>query len=63
MDNKTAMYWVAIIQQAKRGSKQAVKLLKQEDQAREELNLPTLMEDLEKKADKVNEGNWLLLED
>ena len=49
MDNKTAMYWVAIIQQAKKGSKKAVKLLKQEDQAREELNLPTLMEDLERK--------------
>ena len=53
MDNSEAMYWLAILQQANEGSKEAMELLCQENEVRAELEQPTIQEELKVLADKV----------
>ena len=47
MDNKEAMYWLAILQQANSGSKEAQEMLQQENELRTETGQPTVQEALE----------------
>ena len=47
MDNKEAMYWLAILQQANDGSKEAQEMLQQENELRTESGQPTVQEELE----------------
>lgn len=53
MDNLEAMYWLAIIQQAKEGDKEAQELLRQEDEFRTETGQPTVQEALRQKAEQA----------
>ena len=46
MDNKEAMYWLAILQQANDGSKEAQEMLRQENELRTESGQPTVQEAL-----------------
>ena len=46
MDNKEAMYWLAILQQANEGSKEAQEMLQQENELRTESGQPTVQEAL-----------------
>ena len=53
MDNGEAMYWLAIIQQANEGSKEAKEMLRQENELRVESGRPTVQEALKQKADQA----------
>lgn len=53
MDNLEAMYWLAIVQQAKEGDKEAQELLRQEDEFRTEAGQPTVQEALRQKAEQA----------
>ena len=45
MDNSEAMYWLAVVQQANKGDKEAMEVLRQEDEVRtEQGQLSVLME-------------------
>lgn len=46
MDNLEAMYWLAIIQQANEGDKEAQEMLQQENELRTETGQPTVQEAL-----------------
>ncbi len=46
MDNKEAMFWLAILQQANEGSKEAQEMLQQENELRVESGQPTVQEAL-----------------
>ena len=46
MDNSEAMYWLAIVQQANEGSKEAQEMLQQENELRVESGQPTVQEAL-----------------
>ena len=46
MDNKEAMFWLAILQQANEGSREAQKMLRQENELRTETGQPTVQEAL-----------------
>ena len=46
MDNSEAMYWLAILQQANEGSKEAQEMLQQENELRTESGQPTVQEAL-----------------
>ena len=46
MDNSEAMYWLAILQQANEGSKEAQEMLQQENELRTENGQPTVQEEL-----------------
>lgn len=46
MDNKEAMFWLAILQQANGGSKEAQEMLQQENELRTESGQPTVQEAL-----------------
>ena len=46
MDNKEAMFWLAILQQANEGSKEAQEMLQQENELRTESGQPTVQEAL-----------------
>ena len=46
MDNKEAMYWLAILQQANDGSSEAQEMLRQENELRTESGQPTVQEAL-----------------
>ena len=46
MDNKEAMYWVAVMRQANQGDREAQELLIQTDEARKENGLPSVREEL-----------------
>ena len=50
MDNSEAMYWLAIVQQANEGSKEAQEMLQQENELRVENGQPTVQEALKQKA-------------
>ena len=55
MDNSEAMYWLAIVQQANEGSKEAQEMLQQENELRVESGLPTVQEALKQKAQQAAE--------
>ena len=55
MDNSEAMYWLAIVQQANEGSKEAQEMLQQENELRVECGLPTVQEALKQKAQQAAE--------
>ena len=46
MDNNEAMYWLAILQQANEGSKEAMELLRQENELRTEMGQLMIQEEL-----------------
>ena len=46
MDNKEVMFWLAILQQANEGSKEAQEMLLQENELRTESGQPTVQEAL-----------------
>ena len=46
MDNKEAMYWLAIIQQAKKGEQEAMEILRQEDEVRISMGQKPIKEEL-----------------
>ena len=46
MDNKEAMYWLAIIQQAKKGEQEAMEMLRQEDEVRISMGQKPIKEEL-----------------
>lgn len=46
MDNKEVMFWLAILQQANEGSKEAQEMLQQENELRAESGQPTVQEAL-----------------
>ena len=46
MDNKEEMFWLAILQQANEGSKEAQEMLQQENELRTESGQPTVQEAL-----------------
>lgn len=46
MDKFEAMYWVAILREAAKGDEEAAEMLRQENEARTESNLPTVQEEL-----------------
>ena len=46
MDNKEVMFWLAILQQANEGSKEAQEMLQQENELRVESGQPTVQEAL-----------------
>ena len=46
MDNKEAMFWLAILQQANEGSREAQEMLRQENELRTETGQPTVQEAL-----------------
>jgi len=53
MDNSEAMYWLAIVQQANEGSKEAQEMLQQENELRVESGQPTVQEALKQKAQQA----------
>ena len=53
MDNLEAMYWLAIIQQANEGNKEAQEMLQQENELRAETGQPTVEEELTEKAERA----------
>ena len=53
MDNSEAMYWLAIVQQANEGSKDAQEMLQQENELRVESGQPTVQEALKQKAQQA----------
>ena len=63
MDDKEAMYWLAVIKLAKQGEQEAQQELSEENEVRKELKLPSVEEDLRKvqageelKKDKKRQG-------
>ena len=46
MDNAEAMYWLAVVQQANKGDKEAQEMLRQEDELRAEQGLQPIIEEL-----------------
>ena len=52
MDNSEAMYWLAIVQQANKGDKEAVEVLRQENELRAETAQPTVQEELKAVAQR-----------
>ena len=53
MDNKEAMFWLAILQQANEGSKEAQEMLQQENELRTESGQPTVQEALKEKIEEA----------
>lgn len=53
MDNKEAMFWLAILQQANEGSKEAQEMLQQENELRTESGQPTVQEALRQKMEEA----------
>ena len=51
MDNKEVMFWLAILQQANEGSKEAQEMLQQENELRTESGQPTVQEALIQKVE------------
>ena len=48
MDDKEAMYWLAVIKLAKQGEQEAQQELSEENEVRKELKLPSVEEELRK---------------
>ena len=59
MDNGEAMYWLAVVQQANNGDKEAMEVLRQEDGFRTETGQPTVQEELEEIAKEAEIKNAL----
>ena len=53
MDNKEEMFWLAILQQANEGSKEAQEMLQQENELRTESGQPTVQEALRQKMEEA----------
>lgn len=53
MDKFEAMYWVAILREAAKGDEEAEEMLRQENEARTESNLPTVQEELAETAEEA----------
>ena len=53
MDNKEVMFWLAILQQANEGSKEAQEMLQQENELRTESGQPTVQEALKEKIEEA----------
>ena len=53
MDNSEAMYWLAILQQANEGSKEAGEMLRQENELRTEMGQPTVEEELKEMVEEA----------
>lgn len=53
MDNKEAMFWLAILQQANEGSKEAQEMLQQENELRTESGQLTVQEALTEKIEEA----------
>ena len=47
MDNGEAMYWLAVVRQANEGDKEAMEMLRQEDELRTEQGQMTVVDELE----------------
>ena len=47
MDNSEAMYWLAVVRQANKGDKEAMEVLRQEDEMRTQQGLMTVVDELE----------------
>ena len=45
-------YWVTVLQDARKGDKEAAEMLRQENEVRRELKLPTVEEELREFLDK-----------
>ena len=52
MDNSEAMYWLAILQQANEGNKEAMELLRQENELRVENGLPMIQAELQEMVEE-----------
>ena len=52
MDNKEVMYWLAIVQQAKKGEQEAMEMLRQEDEVRIAMGLKPIKEELKEIVEK-----------
>ena len=52
MDNKEAMYWLAIVQQAKKGEQEAMEMLRQEHEVRIAIGLKPIKEELKEIVEK-----------
>ena len=46
MESSEAMFWLSIVQQARRGNKEALETLRQENEVRVENNQPMVQEEL-----------------
>ncbi len=46
MDKMETMYWVAVLQQARQGSKEAQEVIQKENERRTKDNAPTVQEEL-----------------
>lgn len=53
MDKFEAMYWVAILREVAKGDEEAAEMLRQENEARTECNLPTVQEELAETAEEA----------
>ncbi|MEB3373047.1 hypothetical protein SFC43_05160 [Bacteroides sp. CR5/BHMF/2] len=53
MDNSEAMYWLAILQQANEGSKEAMEILRQENELRTEMGQSMIQEELKALVNKA----------
>ena len=52
MDNGEIMYWLAVVQQANRGDKEAQEVLRQEDELRTEQGQQPIIEELRHQTNK-----------
>ena len=67
MEEMEAMYWVAMMQQAQQGDKEAREVINQTNKARAANNLPTIQEELEyltmSEEQKAEVGNWIIMDE
>ena len=53
MEQMEAMLWVATMRRAQQGDKEAQEMIAQEEQMRQEMQLPTLREELEETREEL----------
>lgn len=67
MEKLEAMHWVAMMQQAQQGDKEAREVINQTNKARAANNLPTIQEELEyltmSEEQKAEVGNWIIMDE
>ena len=63
MDNKETMYWLAVLQQANEGNKEAMETLQQEDEVRVAMGQKPIKEELKQKAEETEDKEtWKALQ-
>ena len=63
MDNKETMYWLAVLQQANEGNKEALETLQQEDEVRIAMGQKPIKEELKEKVEETEDKEtWKVLQ-